>query len=266
MLSEIRNKSRNTKINKLIIILLLVLNSCASMKEEESSYQERDLSTIYNSALDKLLNKDYESASLEFDEVERQHPYSPWAKKSIIMSSFSNYKYGEYFKSEANLKRFISLYPASEYTAYAQYLLAMCYYQQIIDVKRDQSAVLLAYDAFNLILDRYPNTKYAKESYYKIIYLENHIAARELRVGLTYVSLKKPIAALKRFKKIVNDYQTSIYVPEALHRIVEIYISLGIEEEAIINSRVLGYNFPESKWYKFSYKLLKEKNIINNIK
>ena len=109
------------------------------------------------------------------------------------MSSFANYKYREYFKSEANLKRFINLYPASEYTPYAQYLLAMCYYQQIIDVKRDQSYVFMAYDSFKLIIDRYPDTEYAKESYYKIIYLENHIAARELRVGMTYVSLKKYI-------------------------------------------------------------------------
>ena len=265
MLSKFKNKNTQQKV--LLILIFIFFNGCASsIKEEEVVYQERDLTTIYNTALNKLINKDFSGASLEFDEVERQHPYSPWAKKSIIMSSYSNYKSGEYFKSEANLKRFINLYPASEYTPYAQYLLAMCYYQQIIDVKRDQTSVFMAYDSFRLILDRYPNTDYAKEAYYKLIYLENHIAARELRVGLTYLSLKKHIAALKRFKNIVNNYQTSIYVPEALHRMVEVYIALGIKEEAIINSRVLGYNFPKSKWYKFSYKLLTDNNLVNNIK
>ena len=260
MLSKIENKNNQLRI--CLLFFLILACGCATIKEEESAYEERILTTIYNNALNKLINKEYEDSSLEFDEVERQHPYSPWAKKAIIMSSYSNYKNAEYFKAEANLKRFINLYPASEYTSYAQYLLAMCYYQQIIDVKRDQASVFLAYDSFKLILDRYPNTDYAKESYYKIIYLENHIAARELRVGLTYISLKKYISALKRFKNIVNNYQTTIYVPEALHRMVEIYLALGIKEEALLNSRVLGYNFPKSKWYKFSYKLLRKNNII----
>ncbi len=261
MLSKFKNNNFLSRAS--LIFFLIIISACSSIKDEELNYQERDLTVIYNSALNKLIEKDFSSAALEFDEVERQHPYSPWAKKSIIMSSYSNYKDGEYFKSEANLKRFINLFPASEYTSYAQYLLAMCYYQQIIDVRRDQASVTLAYESFKLILDRYPDTNYAKESYYKITYLENHMAARELRVGITYISLEKYIAALKRFKNIVNNYQTTIYVPEALHRMVEIYLILGLKNEALINARVLGYNFPKSKWYKFSYRLIKENNMNN---
>ena len=132
-------------------------------------------------------------------------------------------------------------------------------FSQIIDDKRDQTAVNNAYQTFKIIIDRYPSTKYAKDAYYKIIFLEDVLAAKEINVGKTYLSLKKYISAMKRFKNIVNNYQTTSFVPEALHRLVEIYIILGVNEEALINARVLGHNFPNSKWYKYSYKLLKKK-------
>ena len=244
-----------------IIFFTIILGSCSSKNKtlEDVDYQERTLTNIYNSALTKLINKEYEDASLEFDEVERQHPYSKWAKKSILMSSYSSYMNEDYIKCETNINRFISLYPASELTAYAQYLLAMCYFDQILDPERDQTSVKMAYTTFNLILDRYPNSIYAKEAYYKIIFLEDSLAAKEMNVAKTYSSLKKYIAAIKRYKNIINDYQTSSYVPEALYRMIEIYLILGIKEEAIINARVLGYNFPDSKWYKYGYKLIKNK-------
>ena len=232
-------------------------------KNKQIPYEERSLNTIYKSALEKLNNKNYEEAIYEFDEVERQHPYSVWARKSILMSSYASYKKRGFVKAEINLKRYISLYPASDLVPYAQYLLAMCYFDQIIDEKRDQTAVKQAHQIFKLILDRYPNTTYAKDSYYKIIFLEDILAAKELNVAKTYLSLKKYIAAIKRFKNIVNSYQTSSFVPESLHRLVEVYLILGVNEEAIVNARVLGYNFPNSKWYKYSYKLLKDKNLIN---
>jgi outer membrane protein assembly factor BamD len=178
------------------------------------------------------------------------------------MSSYASYKNRDFVKAEINLKRYISLYPASDQVSYAQYLLGMCHFDQIIDDKRDQTAVKKAYQTFKLILDRYPETAYAKDAYYKIIFLEDILASKELNVAKTYLSLKKYIAAIKRFKNIVNNYQTSSFVPESLHRLVEVYLILGVNEEAIINARVLGYNFPKSKWYKYSYKLLKNKNLI----
>jgi len=229
----------------------------------EVNYEERDLRNIYSSALKKLNDDEYQEAVNEFDEVERQHPYSLWARKSIIMSSYASYKDMDFIKAEINLKRYISLYPASDLVPYAQYLLGMCYFDQIIDEKRDQSSVNNAYQTFKIIIDRYPNTTYAKDAYYKIIFLEDVLAAKEINVGKTYLSLKKYIAAVKRFKNVVNNYQTTSYVPEALHRLVEIYLILGVNNEALINARVLGHNFPDSKWYKYTYKLLKNKKLIN---
>ncbi len=256
----------NFFFSTLIIISLLIFTSCAGNKSNNIEYNERSLSTIYNTALDNLINEDFEEAALQFDEVERQHPYSEWAKKSIIMSSYSSFKNRDYLKSEANLKRFLELYPASTLAAYAQFLLSMCYYSQINDIKRDQTSAKLAYEGFQLIMDRYPNTKYAENSYYKLILLENYLAAKEMDVAMTYVSLKKYISSLKRYKEVVNNYQSSSYVPEALFRLVEIYLILGVRDEAIINARVLGYNYPKSKWYKYCYRLLKKNNLINKKK
>ena len=247
----------------LLIMFLVFMVSCSSNKKKEFTYEERSLKKIYSSALNKLTDDEYEEAVTEFDEVERQHPYSLWARKAIIMSSYASYKDRDFVKAEINLKRYISLYPASDLVPYAQYLLGMCYFDQIIDDKRDQTSVYNAYQTFKIIIDRYPATKYAKDAYFKIIFLEDVLAAKEINVGKTYLSLKKYISAVKRFKNVVNNYQTTSYVPEALHRLVEIYIILGVNEEALINARVLGHNFPDSKWYKYSYKLLKDKKLIN---
>ena len=245
----------------LALFLLLLLLSCASNKSNENEYLERNLYQIYSNALNSLLSFDYEEASLEFEEVERQHPYSEWAKKAIIMSAYSSYKNKDYIKAEANLNRFLSLYPASDLAAYAQYLLGINYFDQIIEVSRDQTAVTNSLEVFKLILDRYPKSNYAKDAYFKIIFLENKLAAKEIYIGMTYLGLKKYVSALKRFKFVVNNYQTTNYTPEALHRLAEIYLILGVKEEALVNARVLGYNFPDSTWYKLSYNLLKKKKV-----
>jgi outer membrane protein assembly factor BamD len=245
----------------LALFLFLLLLSCASNKRTETEYIERSLHQIYGSALDSLLSSDYEEASLEFEEVERQHPYSEWAKKAIIMSAYSSYKNRDYIKAETNLNRFLSLYPASSLAAYAQYLLGINYFDQIIEVTRDQTSVTKSLEIFKLILDRYPKSNYAKDAYFKVIFLENKLAAKEIDIGMTYLGLKKYISALKRFKFVVNNYQTTNYTPEALHRLVEIYLILGVKDEALVNARVLGHNFPDSTWYKLSYDLLKKKKV-----
>ncbi len=245
----------------LAIFLSIFLFSCASNKDNEIEYVERGLYQIYSAALDNLLNYDYEEASIEFEEVERQHPYSEWAKKAIIMSAYSSYKNKDYIKVEANLNRFLNLYPASDLAPYAQYLLGISFFDQIIEVARDQTSVTKSLETFKLILDRYPESNYAKDSYFKIIFLENQLAAKEIDIAMTYLGLKKYISALKRFKYVVNNYQTTDYTPEALHRLVEIYLILGVKEEALVNARVLGYNFPNSTWYQLSYNLLKKKKV-----
>ena len=248
---------------KLVLVLFssIFLFSCSSNKDNEIEYAERSLYQIYGSALDNLLNYDYQDASLEFEEVERQHPYSEWSKKAIIMSAYSSYKNKDYIKAEANLNRFLNLYPAAELAPYAQYLLGISYFDQIIEVSRDQTSVTKSLETFKLILDRYPESNYAKDAYFKIIFLENQLAAKEIDIAMTYLGLKKYISALKRLKYVVNNYQTTNYTPEALHRLVEIYLILGIKEEALVNARVLGYNFPDSIWYKLSYNLLKKKKV-----
>ena len=245
----------------LALFLFLFLLSCASNNSTENEYIERSLPQIYGSALDSLLSSDYEEASAEFEEVERQHPYSQWAKKAIIMSAYSSYKNRDYIKVEANLNRFLNLYPASDLAAYAQYLLGINYFDQIIEISRDQTSVTKSLDVFRLILDRYPKSNYAKDAHFKVIFLENKLAAKEIDIGMTYLGLKKYISALKRFKFVVNNYQTTNYTPEALHRLVEIYLILGVKDEALVNARVLGYNFPDSTWYKLSYNLLKKKKV-----
>ena len=257
------NKYKLFFLKFILAFFILALYSCSTNKQKQLPEEERTLNSIYKNALIKLKNNNFEDAIFEFDEVERQHPYSSWARKSILMSSYASYKNRDFIKAEINLKRYIGLYPASELAPYAQYLLGMCYFDQIIDDKRDQTSVLKAYQTFKLILDRYPETSYAKDSYYKIIFLEDILAAKELNVAKTYLELKKYIAAIKRYKNIVNNYQTSSFVPESLHRLVEIYLILGVQEEAILSARVLGHNFPDSKWYKYSYKLLKENKLLN---
>ena len=245
----------------LFSFMLLFLFSCASKKKEGIEYSERSLHQIYSTALQNLLNNDFAEASLEFEEVERQHPYSEWAKKAIIMSAYSSYKNRDYVKAEANLNRFLNLYPASNFASYAQYLLGVNYFNQIIEISRDQTAVTKALEIFKLILDRYPKSNYAKDAYFKVIYLENKLAAKEIDIAMTYLGLKKYVSALRRLKYVVNNYQTTNYTPEALHRLVEIYLILGVKEEALVNARVLGYNFPDSTWYKLSYNLLKKKKV-----
>ena len=207
-----------------LFLIIIAVSSCSSNKKRDIPYEETSLNIIYNSALEKLKDESYDEAIFEFEEVERQHPYSLWARKSILMSSYASYKNRNFLKAELNLKRYISLYPASDLVPYAQYLLAMCYFDQIIDDKRDHTSVKKSYQTFQLILDRYPNSSYAKDAYYKIIFLENIIASKELNVAKTYIDLKKYIAAIKRLKNIVNNYQTSTFVPESLHRLVETYL------------------------------------------
>ena len=248
----------------LVLLTSIFLFSCASTQDKEIEYIERSLYQIYSGALDDLISSDYEEASLEFEEVERQHPYSEWAKKAIIMSAYSSYKNRDYIKAETNLNRFLNLYPASELASYAQYLLGINYFNQIIEVTRDQTSVVKSLEIFKLILDRYPESNYAKDAYFKIIFLENQLAAKEIDIAMSYLSLKKYVAALKRFKNVVNNYQTTNYIPEALHRLVEIYLILGVKEEALVNARVLGHNFPDSDWYRLSYNLLKKKKVFKS--
>ncbi len=245
----------------IIVFLVLLITGCSSRKDEEV-YVERTMEKIYNKGLDELSSGDYDAAAVEFDEVERQHPYSVWSRKAVLLSAYSRYKINEYEMAIATINRYIDLYPASRDIAYVYYLLAICHYEQIIDIKRDQTHTILAYESLREVINRFPDSDYAKDANYKMQLVEDHLAGKEMEVGRTYLTLKHYIAATRRFSSVVNDYDTSSHVPEALARLVEIYIILGIDKEVITNAAVLGHNYPDNYWYKYVYKTLKKQGYL----
>lgn len=238
-----------------IIISSLLLLSCSSKKDSVID-QQGSAETIYNEATTLLENKSYTKAIEKFQEVERMYPYSKLANKSQIMSAFANYKDTEYEKAIAIIERFVKLNPGNKDVPYAYYLKALCYFDQVSSVKKDQSYSLLAMDAFKELLARFPDSEYARDANLKIDVLNDRIAGKEIEVGRFYLSRQNYIGAINRFKVVVENYQTTSHIEEALSRLVETYLTMGIEPEAIKYASVLGHNYPKSKWYKNSYKLL----------
>lgn len=238
-----------------ITLLSLFLFGCSSEKKDE--YVEKPAEEYYNLALKDFKSGNYKKASKLFDEVERQHPYSLWATKAKLMSAYSYYQRNEYDDAIINLKRFIKLHPGNEDTPYAYYLIALCYYEQIADVARDQKMTEDALLAMEEVVRRYPNSDYAKDAKLKLDLINDHLAGKEMEVGRFYQKQLQFHAALNRFLNVIKDHQTTTHSPEALHRLVECYTALGLNEEAQKVAAVLGYNFPDSDWYKDSYSLVK---------
>jgi len=237
----------------LFIAAALTLSACSSTEEE---YIERPVAELYNEAQDHLNKKEYEEAAKAFDKVERQHPYSVWASKAQVMAAYSNYEATRYDDAIAALQRFLRLHPGNRDAAYAQYLLALCYYEQISDVVRDQKMTELAREALSEVVNRYPNSKYAKDARVKLDLTDDQLAGKEMEIGRYYMRWRQYIAAINRFKKVVEEYQTTTHVPEALHRLVEAYTAMGMVNEAKKSASVLGHNFPGSEWYQDSYELM----------
>ena len=205
--------------------------------------------------------KDYVEAAHQFDEVERQHPYSEWAARAQLMAAFAHYQNYKYDDASNTLNRFIQIHPGHPQIAYAYYLKALCHYEQISDVRRDQANTQKAMDELREVTRRFPSSPYARDAELKIDLAKDHLAGKEMEIGRYYMSQKQYIAALGRFRRVIEDYQTTSHVPEALHRIVESYLLIGIPKEAQTAAAVLGHNFPGSKWYQDSYTLLKGKNL-----
>ena len=223
---------------------------------EELAYVERPAEQIYNLAFDEMQGRDYDSAKQLFAEVERQHPFSPWARRAMLMSAFASYSTADYDDAIATSQRFIQLHPGNESTPYAYYLIAMSYYDQIYDVNRDQATTNNAEAALQQVVRRYPESDYARDARLKLELTHDHLAGKEMAVGRYYLRDDQHLAAIGRFKNVVTDYQTTSHVEEAMHRLVESYVSLGIIEEAKLVGSVLGYNYPGSEWYGDSYELL----------
>ena len=235
----------------------VILAACQnSDRIEELAYVERPVETLYQRATDELDSRDYEQAILLFNEVERQHPYSEWARRSALMSAFASYESRRYDDAIDTANRYLALNPASQGAPYAYYLIAVSYFDQIIDVGRDQKTTELAQAALFELVRRYPDTDYARDARLKLDMVDDHLAGKEMEIGRWYLRNNQPLSALNRFRNVVRDYDTTLHAEEALHRLVETYLSLGLRHEAVSAAAVLGYNYPQSEWYADSYSLL----------
>ncbi len=233
------------------------LSACTIVDEPE--YIERPVADIYNNALDLLNNTDFKAAAKEFDEVERQHPYSVWATKSQLMAAYAYYQSNRYDDAIIALDRFTQLHPAHRDAAYAYYLKALSYYEQISDVARDQKMTELALASLQEVIKRFPESQFARDAKVKIDLTYDHLAGKEMEIGRFYLSQKYYLAAINRFRIVVDRYETTTHVPEALHRLTEAYLALGITGEARKTAAVLGHNFPGSDWYEDSFQLFEGK-------
>ena len=225
-------------------------------KGRDTAYIARDVDTLYAAAKTKLDAGDTKTAAALFDEVERQHPYSPWARRAQLMSAFAYYAGGDYNKSVQSAQRFLSIHPGNKDAPYAYYLIATSYYEQISDVTRDQKVTQQALAALNDIVRRYPTTTYASDARLKIDLVNDHLAGKEMEIGRFYERSGKWLAASLRFRNVVEKYQTTSHAPEALYRMVETSLSLGLPEEAQKSAAVLGANYPGSEWYQKAFRLM----------
>jgi len=238
--------------------LALFLAACA---DDEEGYVERPVEELYNVALDDLLDESYTKAAQGFDEVERQHPYSVWATRAQIMAAYAYYRNNDYDESIISAGRFIKLHPGHRDVAYAYYLSAVSYYEQISEVGRDQKMTALALQSLEELVRRFPDTSYSRDARLKIDLTRDHLAGKEMAIGRYYLARENYVAAVNRFRRVIERYQTTSHVPEALHRVVEAYLALGVPPEAQAAAAVLGFNFPGSDWYLDSYALLEGEDL-----
>ncbi len=259
------NRNIKNSISITALAALILVSACQSSNLSKTTapvYVERPVEALYNEARNKLDKKQYSDAVLGFEEVDRQHPYSEWARRSILMSAYANYAQNKYEEAIAASMRYIQMYQGSEdNSAYAYYLIAICYFEQIVDVGRDQRMTELALASLYDVTQRYPRSVYAKDARLKMDMTRDQLAGKEMEIGRFYLNETQPLAAIGRFKRVIDIYQTTSHVPEALHRLVEAYLTLGIIDEATRIGSVLGYNYPGSEWYEKSYKLLTSKGL-----
>lgn len=235
--------------------VVLVVAGCGTGDDEEA-YVEKPVDELYNEALDELQAGDARAAARSFEEVERQHPYSEWATRAQLMAAYAFYEANDYDEAVAAARRFIDLHPGHKDVPYAYYLVGVSYYEQISDVGRDQKMTEDALDAFDELIRRFPASRYARDASLKADLARDHLAGKEMTIGRYYLRRREYLAAINRFRNVIERYQTTTHVPEALHRLTEAYLSLGVLTEARKTAAVLGYNYPSSRWYLDSYALL----------
>lgn len=240
-------------------LCVLALAGCAGRKAKiDKHYVARDVDTLYALAREKLDQHEYKLAGALFDEVERQHPYSVWARRAELMSAFSYYLSRDYTESTNAAQRFLSIHPGNRDAVYAYYMIAVNYYEQIADVTRDQQITQQALDALNEVIRRYPDSSYAADAKLKIDLVRDHLAGKEMEIGRFYQKRGQWLAATIRFRAVVDKYDTTSHVPEALERLTECYLDLGIPKEAERAAAVLGHNYPGNVWYQRAYTLMQK--------
>jgi outer membrane protein assembly factor BamD len=243
-------------------VAALALSACAGKaKKPDIAYQERPVELLYATGAQELDRHQWSEALRYFDEVERQHPYSEWSRRSILMEAFAQYEANNYEDAIAAADRFISLYPGNPSAAYAYYLKAVCYFEEISDVGRDQAATEQAQLALREVIKRYPQSEYALDSKLKIDLVQDQLAGKEMAIGRYYLRSGNTLAAIGRFKTVLDRYQTTSHTPEALYRLVEANLTLGLRDEATKDGSVLGFNFPGDRWYQEAYNLLTSKGL-----
>jgi len=242
-----------------VIILIIFLNSCSKKEEKISMIQEKELRLqmidAYKEGVKALEEGDVLFAAKKFNEAEILFPQSEWAPKSILMAAYSYYVQDYYYDAISELDRFIKNYPKNKRLNYAHFLLAMCYYEQIVDEKKDLGPLLNAQKEFKFVIKNYPNSDFALDSKFKLDFINDVLASKEIYLGRYYIKKEKWIAAINRFKQVVEHYDSTVYVEEALHRLVELHYRLGLLDESKKYANLLGYNYQSSKWYEASYSI-----------
>jgi outer membrane protein assembly factor BamD len=232
------------------------LAACGWFGSKDETFVEQPVEVLYNRALDDLGRQEYKAAAKEFEEVDRQHPYSVWATKAQIMAAFTYYQSNKYDDAIIALDRFIQLHPGHRDIPYAYYLKGLCFYEQISDVGRDQRITQQALDALSDVVKRFPDSVYARDARLKVELTIDHLAGKEMEIGRYYQKQHQYVGAINRYRVVIERYQTTTHVPEALHRLVESYLAMGVQSEAKETAAVLGHNFPGSDWYQDSYYLI----------
>jgi outer membrane protein assembly factor BamD len=239
-----------------VLALLLALSACGSSNNNQSAAPIGPVEELYNNGVDALNARRFATATDQFNAVEQNYPYSSWAVNAQLMSGYALYLQNKYTEALGTLDRFIQLHPAHRDIAYAYYLRALCYYEQIADIERDQKGTEQAMNALREVLTRFPDSSYARDAQLKIDLCWDHLAGKEMEIGRFYQKQHLYEAAIGRFQRVVDDFQTTNHVPEALHRLTEIYLVLGLRDQARRTAAVLGYNYPGNQWYSDTYQQL----------
>jgi outer membrane protein assembly factor BamD len=246
----------------LLVLVILMLAACSG--GEEPPPPDLPAEQLYAQGQDLMAAGNFKDAAKSFEEVERQHPYSQWATRGQIMAAYAYYEANQYEDAVSAADRFIELHPGHKDVAYAYYLIGVSYYEQISDVGRDQEMTQKSEEAFNELIRRFPQSDYSQDAELKVDLIRDHLAGKEMEIGRYYQRHRFWLASINRFRTVVEQYQTTTHVPEALHRLTESYLALGMTEEAQSAAAVLGYNFPGSEWYERAYALVNGKPLQQN--